>query len=382
MKNPINSKLNALQRQGWFTNEKNIHVIVDGQFGSTGKGVAAGLIAECFHGQIDLVTTNAAPNSGHTAYLYGEKIVNKQIPIATTVIGKLCKELNGVLTYINSGAVIDINTLISEINPHDEIVVSPTASVILEADVRADVETVKNIASTGKGTGPAIAKKVMRDGYSIMRDHVLDPRLRPYIESGQLRVHELTPIGMEDDRILIEVSQGYSLGIHSSFYPHVTSRECTVAQALADARLPVQMVNRVLACYRTFPIRVGNTEGSSGDHYADQREITWNTLEQKPELTTVTGRIRRVFTWSDQQFIESLLVNRPDVIFINFMNYITELSDEAREQLGGLTSDGFKDHVRALANKTLGKDDRIILWGYGPNSHDVELDDEWSGHTW
>ena len=33
-----------------------------------------------------------------------------------------------------------------------------------------------------------------------------------------------------------------------------------------------------------------------GDFYEDSRELSWGELGQSPELTTVTGRVRRVAT--------------------------------------------------------------------------------------
>jgi adenylosuccinate synthase len=74
---------------------------------------------------------------------------------------------------------------------------------------------------------------------------------------------------------------------------------------------------------RTFPIRVGNVpDGYSGDCYPDQVETTWETLGVEPEITTVTKRVRRVFTFSDLQYAEAVSVNRPTHVFLNFCNYL------------------------------------------------------------
>ena len=63
--------------------KKGAHVLVDGQFGSTGKGLLASYLAEKAWDEgidFDIVVTSAGPNSGHTFYHKGEKIVLKMLP--------------------------------------------------------------------------------------------------------------------------------------------------------------------------------------------------------------------------------------------------------------------------------------------------------------
>lgn len=78
---------------------------------------------------------------------------------------------------------------------------------------------------------------------------------------------------------------------------------------------------------RTFPIRVGHivengqTLGESGGCYADQKETSWEELGVEAEITTVTKRIRRVFTFSKQQIVDTFTLCRPDVVFLSFCNY-------------------------------------------------------------
>lgn len=351
----------VLDHQGWFQMKRNVHVIVDGQFGSTGKGVVACMLAELYPDRIAYITTNAGPNSGHTAYHAGEKIVNKQLPVSSTVLNRMGRK---PLTYINGGAIIDEQTLLQEFEEGMNVVVSPTAAVVTQADTQTDEDTVKKIASTGKGTGPALQRKIGRIDANVAADSEV---LKDAGLVGHRGYYQGTPAG----QTLVEVSQGFSLGINSPlFYPNVTSRECTVAQALADARIPVQDLHRVIACYRTFPIRVGNTEGSSGAAYPDQREITWGDIRQKPELTTVTGRERRVFTWSWQQYRESLEVNKPDVVFINFMNYLVDLDDEDFKALGLGSYDDFITNVISVGVGIVGRHVEF-LWGFGPTTDDV-----------
>ena len=166
-----------------------------------------------------------------------------------------------------------------------------------------------------------------------------------------------------DAVIFVETAQGFSLGINSGFYPYTTSRECTVGQALADARIPPRFLRRVAMTVRTFPIRVGNTAGSSGPCYHDQEETSWEELGQTPELTTVTKRVRRVFTFSWEQYRQACRVNQPDLVFANFLNYLKE-PDAQQEFL-------YKLETVAQAETGIRP---IILGGHGPMMEDVRLE--------
>lgn len=342
-------------------------VIVDGQFGSTGKGVVAGILVDKYHGQFNRATSNAGPNSGHTAFLGadegdpGTKVVSQQLPITGLVPRGSTHEVE---TILNAGAIIDEEILVRELQgwggyAYGDVWVNPQAIMISKEAQQADLLTVQNISGTGKGTGPAIAQKVNRSGDVLARHW---EHYKAICESNDGPVPDFeAPWDWSNDRVVVECSQGFSLGYHSAFWPHTTSRECTVGQAIADARIPPQMVQDVIMCVRTFPIRVGNAGPTgSGGHYADQHEVSWHEIGQEPELTTVTKRVRRVFTWSHTQFVHALKVNRPTVLFINFMNYLPHGShqnfmDRIRE---GLTEAGLQG---------------VHVWlGWGPLPTDVE----------
>ena len=356
MTHEIKTIRGAMERNGWF-NSDGYYVLFDGQYGSTGKGLLASVMAEAMGHNIDTVATNAAPNSGHTAYLpCGTKIVTQQLPVGAIVAAKLGHD---TAMYINAGAAIDLDILVDEINTHmpHGLTIHPSAAVIKDADGAADAH---HIASTGKGVGPAFARKIARK-----MDAVFSGASSPAAQF--VKSHAVTAVmaPYESGRCLVETAQGWSLGINSGFYPHVTSRECSVSMALSDMGVSPKSLCKSIASLRTFPIRVGSTDaGYSGPCYGDQKEISFEDIGQKPELTTVTKRVRRIFTWSWEQFEGMLLANEPDALFINFMNY---LPDGER----GL----FVNDVIQSYRVVLGRSPDFVLGGYGPYNKDVKL--EW-----
>jgi adenylosuccinate synthase len=346
----------AMECGAWFSSEGH-YVLFDGQYGSTGKGLLASVIAEAMGDYIDTVATNAAPNSGHTAYLPdGVKVTTQQIPIAAIVAEQFGYNVSA---YINAGAAIDLDILANEINTHMPVglVIHPLAAVIQTADGAGDAH---HIASTGKGVGPAFARKISRHEDAVFRtaDGPAARFIKNHAVTASMRSYET-------GRCLVETAQGWSLGINSGFYPYTTSRECSVSMALSDMGVSPKSLRKSIASLRTYPIRVGSTsQGHSGPCYSDQEETTFEAIGQRPELTTVTKRVRRIFTWSWRQFEDMLLANEPDALFINFMNYLPEYEQKP-----------FIDGIAQEYRSVLGLWPEFILGGYGPFNTDVKL--EW-----
>lgn len=327
-----------------------VHVVVDGQFGSTGKGVLAAWLAKQAYDEgkaFALVVSNAGPNSGHTFYdAVGTKHVLKQLP--TFAVAQHVDALGYPTVYLSAGAIIDPEILAYEAKkyPGIEIWVDPMAAVIRQEDKDAEHSgSVAAVAGTRSGTGVALARKVLREPDAVFQNFYM--RNFGYFPSNVCLGVPWNPGKLPPwfgYRVFMEISQGFSLGLNSSFYPKVTSRECTVMQGLADARIPAQLVERVYLSMRTFPIRVGNVDGfSSGDCYHDQRETSWEEIGQTPELTTVTQRVRRVFTFSEQQAFAAIQANMPDFVFLNFLNYVKpEHQGNFLDRIGRLRSNSAK----------------------------------------
>lgn len=359
----------AFVNASWFATP-GAYVLVDGAYGSTGKGALAALIAAVLGDQIDVVTTNAGPNSGHTGYHVdgGEPVVTRQLPVAS-VIGRklqwhLMMEHLCVPVYLNAGAVIDPIILKKEAEEfgvsHRQLIVHPCAAII-DDSYRVEPASVQAVASTGKGVGLALSRKVLRETNVA--------KFRQEILNYFCDVREFH-WDWSKHRVFVETAQGFSLGINSRFYPFTTSRDCSVQQAISDAQIPWNKVRKVIMAVRSFPIRVGNTpDGNSGGCYPDQEETTWEALGVEPELTTVTKRVRRVFTWSRIQFREAVAANQPSSIFVTFCDYIKP-SDmfEYGPGVGGFVIGLLTDY-----HKVMGCNPDFVLTARGPRPEDVEL---------
>ena len=329
-----------------LTDNSRVLTICDGQFGSTGKGLIAAAIGQT--NKIDIATTNASANAGHTAcWEDGRKIIVCHLPMAGVVN-------TDAQLYINAGAIIDEDKLLEEIEENgvgDRLMIHPNAAIIEPWHKATEKRAtgVSKLGSTQKGVGAALRDKVMRAG-KLARDC---PKLNDWINTMDL--NERLKMGA---RVVMEVPQGFSLGYHSEFYPYCTSRQCTPAQGFADAQISPYFMGMTIMTLRTYPIRVG---GPSGGWYKDQEETTWEEIGQTPELTTVTKRIRRVATFSWLQYRAALAEIRPDVIFSNFMNY---LSADKRMV--------FSDQLYNVYQEVLGYGKTpMMITGYGPNVEDV-----------
>jgi len=330
-----------------------LNLIIDMQYGSTGKGLLASYLSTIHH--VDMAISNLSPNAGHTFEYNGSFVVSKQIPICC-ILNKRCG------AYLTSGSIINIDLLFEEMekfNIHsdeDKIFIHPNATIITKNDIQLEASnnsSVKKIASTMSGTGFALANKIRRST-KVAKDY---PQLKNMIRDIDL--HDYMNQGCT---FLMESSQGFDLSLNAGLsYPFCTSRDITVSSLLNDAHVHPSYLGTVFGCMRTYPIRVGNIiengieVGNSGKFYEDSNELSWEELDLPDEYTTNTKRIRKVATFSKKQYKRALDILRPDVVFLNFVNHIT--------------NEDF-DTIVEILEKIRFPD----LFGYGPGINDVKLE--------
>jgi adenylosuccinate synthase len=331
--------------------KSRFNVVTDGQWGSCGKGAITTALAYKFRPAV-LSTTNMA-NAGHTAVFFdGQSFIAKVLPSATALAKWTGANLSppADLSYspqvvIGPSAAFDIEQLQKEIEhcglEPGKLMIHPRAGVISKDHKEKendDKNGTKHIASTMQGCGAFLADKVMRrPDLKLARDY---EELKQYVPQTPLWslpmwVNQCLKSGAT---ILHEGSQGFSLDInHGSHYPQCTSRSTTALQNMVDMGVNAAELGDIYLVIRPYPIRVGNVvengeiKGYSGDCYDDHQEISWEQVASQAgapahvmqgELTTVTKRLRRVFTFSKRQLVEAVVTNGATKIALNFANYI------------------------------------------------------------
>lgn len=274
-----------------------VQVVVGGQWGSEAKGHVCGFLAReatrpaCFR--------VGGSQAGHTVVPDDMPATVRHVPV-------------GLLTnprargFIAQGSEVDLDVLRDEIDRLEldgfsvrgRLVVDREATVIGLQDLQAEAQDPRmiEIGSTKKGVGAARASRILRSAERIA-DAVGSGRV-PCATGDTLSVlwSEIETY----DTVLVEGCQGFGLGLHAGYYPTCTSTDCRTVDALAAVGLGTWgpgLEVEPWVVLRTYPIRVA---GNSGPMY---QEISWEELAArtgghvKPELTTVTRKVRRVGEW-------------------------------------------------------------------------------------
>lgn len=293
-----------------------VTIIIGGQFGSEGKGAVMAYLLQ--NEGPSLAIRVGGPNAGHSMKYKGEVYKMRHIPCAW--------HNPRTILALGPGSLIDMDFLLNEEIPMVEkalgqslagrFFIDPAAIVITQAHKERESNLVSRIGSTGKGIGSARADHIMR----IARPAEGYLPLKPYLAPVELMAREEA---MADKRIFIESTQGFGLSLmRSGFYPYVTSRDITPAQALNDAGIPSQAPHRVIMVMRTFPIRVAGPSGPMSD------ETDWETLNREsggyiqPEQTTVTLKTRRVGRWDPALAKRASMALHPDAVALTFFDYV------------------------------------------------------------
>ena len=304
-----------------------LNIIFDGQFGSTGKGKIAAYLARKYN--IDLAISNNMPNAGHTFWHEGKAYITFHLPAA--VANPTTQLALGPASAIYLPTLWEELEVFRNFHAASRLAIHPNAIIVEDRHRELEARELVRVSSTTKGCGAALADKVMRS--SDLRQAKDITELKCFIKD----TIELTHQYLESHKkVLAESAQGWGLSLNSRFFPFCTSRDITPSQTLNDCGVSHRKAGSVYVSLRTYPIRVGNVYdadggeiGNSGPVYPDQCEYTWDEVTrasgskvQLLEKTTVTDKIRRVFSFSRQMYAEMCRNCQPDFVFMNFANYI------------------------------------------------------------
>ena len=364
---------------------RDMLMILDLQFGSTGKGQIAGTLGRKW--EPDTVACANGPNAGHTYRWTINAIEDPSVGgVVHTVlpVTAILPTVRNIL--LGPGAVINLDKLNDEIRGSfsafrgKNLIIHSNAVIVSELHREREKEFVR-IGSTMKGTAEAVIDKMRRGPEAPIADNQQRHIKQTIEQSLQLAEMELMVSADKYDRamdssrkLVVEGAQGHSLSIQGRFYPHCTSRDVGSHQLMSDCRVPLPERGgraEIIGVCRTYPIRVANRRdadgkliGFSGGHYDDQMELQWDAIKREPELTTVTRLPRRLFTFSTKQVIEAARYNAMTGIALTFCDYLNAMEDK----VGDLVS----HDVRALMRRIWLATNVPVRWlSYGPTDQDL-----------
>ena len=296
-------------------------VLVGGQYGSEGKGLIAGHLADRFGVHVRV----GSPNAGHTFWWAGRKHVMQSIP---------CGWVNPeAKIVIGRGALLNHTMLMREI-VHvmsyypgflDRLYIDAKAGVLderfHEQEGGVDGEMHRRIGSTGEGVGPARIARLERDPdrFRLFEDVAEEWGLSQRCVEDTPRLIAWWQDGGKD--VLLEGTQGSALSLLHSHWPYCTTIDTNAAGILSEVGVAPSRCTDVLMVCRTFPIRVAGNSGPMCN------ETTWEEISRRVghpvlERTTVTKKVRRVAEWDDALFERSRLLNAPTSVALTFCDYV------------------------------------------------------------
>jgi len=365
-------------------------VIIGTQWGDEGKGKIVDLLT----GHADVIVRfQGGPNAGHTVVVGDNKTILHQVPSGILHAGKQC--------VIGNGVVLDVETLISEIDlvkaqgyfrDDAALLISENAHLIMPYHKLIDIAREKmkgegKIGTTGRGIGPAYEDKAGRSGIrlgDIFNDVLLHAkieenlkeknfylknylgeaevsvdeifsaftasrqRLRSYVGNASLFLHAALAARK---KILFEGAQGAMLDIDHGTYPFVTSSNTAAANAAIGSGVGPRNLDVIVGIVKAYTTRVG-----SGPFPTEQdNELGQRLREKGDEYGATTGRPRRC-GWLDLAVVQhAIRMNSISHLLITKLDVLSGLEKIkvcTGYTCGGKAVAGFPSGLAVLENST------------------------------
>lgn len=332
--------------------ERLVDVVVGGEYGSEGKGHVCSYLAPGY----DMLVRVGGPNAGHKAVLppRSEPTTYVHLPSGSAANPN-------ARIVLGAGATIWIPGLMDEIADiglmPDRLSIDPQAMIIEQADRDHESQHGDRIGSTKQGVGAATARKILGRfdplplGSSVRLARDAD-ELKSFVRPTGPLFEDAFAHGR---KIFLEGTQGTELSLHHGSYPHVTSRDTTVAGCLADAGIAPGRLRKVIMVTRTYPIRVGGESGPIGrtmsyQEIAERSGVPKHEIEET-EIGSISKNARRIAEFDWEQVRRAAVLNGATDIALSFSDYIDIANRSARrfEDLTQETRD-FVEGVERVTN--------------------------------
>lgn len=298
-------------------------VIVGGVFGDEGKGKIISHIALKDKPEI-AVRGGVGPNAGHTVVTDGKTLKLRMLPCAVVNVS--------TRLMIGAGVLVDPHVLlreISETNSQRRTTVDRNCAIIEEKHIEADRSGYlkEKIGTTGTGTGPANADRVLRLGKIAGEEKLL----ADYIGDVSLEVNKALD---QKEFVLLEGTQGTMLSLYHGTYPYVTSKDVSASAICSDVGIGPKKVNEVIVVFKAYLTRVGAGPLSGELDPSETVRRGWQ------EYGSVTGRLRRAAPFDYELAMRSMMLNSGTQIALTKLDTVfpscakvkeySELPSEAR----------------------------------------------------
>lgn len=379
-----------------FFEPGKVSVCYDAAAGSSGKGSISPYVASTNLALLGAVCTSNQTNAGHQTVLSKSeykgnviepcdcfkiededhyRIILKSLPSSALVT-------EGIPICIMADAAFTIDRLLQEISlikDKTRIKIHPRACVVTKECKERSAQNC-HVSGTMSGAGPAQAKKLMRDAdCKLAKDY---PEIAEFIADPCDVIQQAL---FDGKAVLYESAQGFELSLNHGFpddWPKLTSRDVTPAIAMNSCGVSPKRFGRSLANIRPFPIRVGNYNGNSSGNFYGSKELTWDLIDKFSganvsgkstlEITTVTGRVRRCFTFSLEQFARMCRYCEPDFLALTFTSQIDYRSFGATS-IDEIPEEALDKIARFCAMLEQNSGVKVAILGTGPR-HDQQLE--------
>lgn len=252
-------------------------VVVDGFYGDTGKGKIISYLAVADDAAV-VARAGVGPNAGHTVVKDGRAYKLRMVPCG--FVNPKARMLIGPGVLINPELVLKE---VAETGIEKRFGIDPQCAVIEPKHIQLDQTdaNLKNtVKTTGTGTGPCNADRVMR--VAKMAREI--PELKKYLAD----VPAIANKALDDGKnLLIEGTQGTFISLYYGQYPYVTSKDVCAAAACSDVGVGPTRVTDVVMVLKSYVTRVGGGELDGEISHEEAKKRGWD------EYGTVTGRQRR-----------------------------------------------------------------------------------------
>ena len=268
-------------------------VIVDGFYGDTGKGKVVSYLVTKDEAAI-YVRAGVGPNAGHTVVKDEKTYKLRMVP---------CGFVNpNTLQLIGPGVLVNPDLVIKEIKEtgiESRFGIDPMCAIIEQKHILMDQsdDNLKNIVkTTGTGTGPCNADRVMRIA-KLARDI---PELKQFL----MDVPALVNHALDEGRtVIVEGTQGTFISLYYGQYPYVTSKDVCASAACSDVGIGPTRVDEVVLVLKSYVTRVGGGELDGEISHEEAQKRGWD------EYGTVTGRQRRAAPFSYSLAKRAAMIN-------------------------------------------------------------------------